>query len=729
MADENNKIGFVLDLDNSPFLGEVKEAFEHVSQLAEGLGSLTIVAGVIGAAFLAVKESLDLTLEAEQIKKVNAQFEALTANAGIASDALIKGLKETSNGLITEHDLLVSANKAIVEMGSTAANLPAIMEMARKATSVFGGELSENFERLNNAIATGSVRQLRHLGIIIDHTKAIRDFATAHGIAENALSEHAKQQAVFEAIQAKVGQQFKGQTQDIMATTTAWKQFKVALAEIGEMCVVVYDKLFGSAVKSLMTSAADTMRDYLGILKQVLGSEKERDEAKVETYKKSLAGLQRQLVELQKAHDNPASSRFLVPQATIDAQKNKIEALKKTIEDLEKTDKKSGEKKGDEPAKKAGGKGVDDSLVDKKVALENEVKFQKDLNTIRQAFLNQETTLYKSAASEKATLEQREILLEQEKHQKIGEIERNHDLTRRQKDQLELEVKKEFALKEFGLRKASLDKEIASARSVEQVEKLQAQRKILLAQHTEQRIAQIKRQFHGHEDQILKHTQQLKRAQAEEEIIMARQVKDEKVAANQRWMESSQGAADGVARGFAGAAQKQTLELATFEKAGERTFASFSQHSTQALEEWGAGHKTASQAAKGFLFGFLGDRAIAEGAIMMLSGIWPPNPVALAGGAALIALGGALKAASGGGGGGGGAPSMSMGGGGGYQAPQAAPPSQAAMDMRQNAQQNTGNSTTIIVQGHIFDGQETRNRMADLVRQASDGNDFRVQNA
>ncbi len=109
---------------------------------------------VIAGSVKILKEALDLTFEAETVRATSAQFDLLTKSAGISGDALRESLVGAADGLIDDTDLIQIANKAIVSLGSSAAGIAPIMELARKATTFFGGDLAHNFEALNQAIAT-----------------------------------------------------------------------------------------------------------------------------------------------------------------------------------------------------------------------------------------------------------------------------------------------------------------------------------------------------------------------------------------------------------------------------------------------------------------------------------------------------------------------------------------------------------------------------------------------
>lgn len=160
MADDTTKV--VLDLDNSEFVSKLQESLgllgdfgggDSLSPLMEKLASIGEVTGVLAVGFLAFKTALDLTTEGEKIEQINQSFEKLAESVGLSASTLKNGLLEATKGLVSETDLLQAANQAIVKMGDNAGRIPEIMELARKATTVFGGDLISNFNQLSSALS------------------------------------------------------------------------------------------------------------------------------------------------------------------------------------------------------------------------------------------------------------------------------------------------------------------------------------------------------------------------------------------------------------------------------------------------------------------------------------------------------------------------------------------------------------------------------------------------
>lgn len=290
MAGDEESSKWSLDLDASDaisslndFSDTLKKVFsaDDISGLLEKFESLGITLGVVGAAIFAMKESLDLVLEAEQIQAINTQFQQLTDNAGIAGDRLKEGLLDAAKGTITETEALQAANKALVSMGQNAEKLPQIMDLARQATSVYGGTVLDNFNKINSAIETGNTRRLRDIGLKGDDTKAEIAYGRSIGVTVDQLTQSQKQAAILNEVLAEGKNRFKDQNADLREATTAWQQFKTAISELGEAATLIFNSVFGSTVKKGVQLLADMATGLKNVAYSAFGDEAQKTESKI----------------------------------------------------------------------------------------------------------------------------------------------------------------------------------------------------------------------------------------------------------------------------------------------------------------------------------------------------------------------------------------------------------------------------------------------------------------
>jgi hypothetical protein len=200
----------------------------------------------------------------------------------------------------------------------------------------------------------------------------------------------------------------------------------------------------------------------------------------------------------------------------------------------------------------------------------------------------------------------------------------------------------------------------------------------------------------------------------------------EQTRAAQNRLNQSKSVSDGIANAAKLEATKSKIAMQDFGKVGSQIFTRFSDTAVDSLMAIGEGTFDAGETMKKFFFGMLSEQAEQYGKFMLLSSIWPPNPVGMAGGAAMLVLAGFLRGQAGGGAkGGGGGGDM---GGGGYGAafgdmdlPARA---QADQESRLEESQQTRKAVTIQVMGNYFETEQTKRQLAEIIREHQDATDF-----
>lgn len=216
-------------------------------------------------AFQQVGEAaINAVMDAEKIKAFNNQFEALAKQAGIAGDVLRNALGNAANGLVDDSDMIASANKALIQLGQSATKLPETMELARKATTAFGGDVLQNFELINQAVASGNTRSLRQIGIVIDQEKAIKDYARSLGVSADALSQTGRQQAILNAVLEKGGTNFKNVNDNALTATNEFTRLKVAIKDAGDSFKLAFESTFGPALASMAKGLTSFVKQLTG---------------------------------------------------------------------------------------------------------------------------------------------------------------------------------------------------------------------------------------------------------------------------------------------------------------------------------------------------------------------------------------------------------------------------------------------------------------------------------
>lgn len=657
MAGEQEQVKFDLDAKEALMtLKGLQDSFEaigsakNLAPLAGHLGKIGGTVAILGASFLALKTTIDLVFEGENIKQINAQFEMLTKNAGVAGDVLKDALEKAAKGLVDDEELLKAANKSLLTFEGSARQLPEIFDLARKATSMFGGNLVSNFEAINQAIATGNQRALKNMGIIVDSDEAYKKYAASVGTTVAGLTDNEKKQAMLNAVLDKGKTAFQGINEDLKKNQNLWEQLKVTLGDIKDVAAIAVEKTAGGSMSAFLTAARNGATSLKLALLSTFGTTEEKAKSNKEILLANIAHQEAALkgfeLSAASASDKDITRKKQLNEAIAGTQ-GELKKLRFEYGLLQEEERKLGDQQTDN-AKKSHKISEEDLERQRKRRLQVSM-FEQSLSQMQLARIESEKRANADEEMSEMLLSEQISIIRQQSEAKKAEIAESGKFTTQQAYMLEEQI----------------------------------------AQETEARIRDLYRQ----RDEA--------HAQALDNMVR-----------------DSETASEGIANSFKSGARKAAMELKNSGKTGELVFSSFKKHSTAALLAMGDGSKSAGEAMKGFLFGAIADIAEAKGQVMLLSGIWPPNPAAIAGGAALIVLAGFLRGQAGGkGGGGGGGIGGASGGGAATTDVTGEKPDVPDIPKKKEV--------TIQVQGHYFETEQTRTRLMDLVREATDATDFK----
>lgn len=337
---DSNDTKFRLDLDNAEFVKKLLDSKQLVVEMGDsknlegltrGLMEAGVVAGTLGVAFFAAKAALDAVFNAEEIKQVNAQFQMMATNSGVASEKLKTGMEAAAKGLIDENTLLKLTNQGLAELGTNAEKLPQVMELARKVTAVFGGDLSQRFSEISQAIASGQTRMLKHIGLTVDATAAQKAYAAQLGITVDQMTESDKQASLMNAVLEKGGDSFKGVNVNITEAKNTWEQLKSTFIEIKDTISLVFEKYAGPVVRSFLKDLSLT---FAWLKNQLVGETSQSIEQARQKAEEQAKEAAQKRKELEK--DNADERRELGKQQEATFQKEmakiRISALKAEFE-------------------------------------------------------------------------------------------------------------------------------------------------------------------------------------------------------------------------------------------------------------------------------------------------------------------------------------------------------------------------------------------------------------
>lgn len=322
----------------------------------------------------------------------------------------------------------------------------------------------------------------------------------------------------------------------------------------------------------------------------------------------------------------------------------------------------------------------------------------------------------------------------QEKKREIEEAKKDEPTAKPAKDQEAfnkrlLEASKfEASLQELTLARIRSEEEVAT--SIEQVdfqqgEKIVAMRELRDAKLRELDAQRALQEIKTDEELALKKQELMARTDAE--ILRVQQETDEKrIASLRRYAQANSNTAAGFTGSMRAASAQATADMQNFSKMGTQFTTAFASNAKQAFKGIGDGSKSAAEAMGGFFLGTVADMAEAYGSELLIAGLWPPNPLALAAGGALMALSGFLRSKAGGTSAGLGA-QASTGAASGVQTIPTAGGEIAPVPSAPTLPAQTQRQVAINIMGHYFETPETRRMLVDMIRQEGDASQFTIQ--
>ena len=116
-----------------------------------------------------LKKGFDLAAEGAQIQRLEQAGSSLARTFGADMDEVIRSLKKASHNTISETDLMLSANKAMMlGVSANTAELAQLMEIAAVRGHAMGLSTTQAFNDIVTGVGRGSKLILDNLGIIVD---------------------------------------------------------------------------------------------------------------------------------------------------------------------------------------------------------------------------------------------------------------------------------------------------------------------------------------------------------------------------------------------------------------------------------------------------------------------------------------------------------------------------------------------------------------------------------
>ena len=187
---------------------------------------------VAGLGIYGVKKAFSFSVESvkmsAQVEKMRSSFDSLTESIGMNARSLETTLDMAFKGTMKDYELLRLANNALLlGLPLTEESFGELAEAGRRLGEAVGQDARYGFESLVTGIGRQSRLMLDNVGIIVDTTKAYKDYAKQIGVdTVTALTDVQKKQAFFNATMDSVRDKMSGLGKDVDDTNTSFKQLQ-----------------------------------------------------------------------------------------------------------------------------------------------------------------------------------------------------------------------------------------------------------------------------------------------------------------------------------------------------------------------------------------------------------------------------------------------------------------------------------------------------------------------
>lgn len=261
MAVEAARLKAVVTADTSDGERKIRGFVEKQANVIEsGFSGIGKAMGLAATAMV-VQRVAAFGMEAAKLATQNAavetSFRDLAAGVGQSSDEILDSLRATSDGTISDYDLMLSANRAMMlGVADTAEEMSSLLDIARRRGQAMGLTTQQAFNDIVTGLGRGSALILDNLGIVIDLEETYASYAQQLGKTAGQLTEVEKKQAMVNKVMretANTGAEVISSPFERM--DTALSNLKVSMGELFSPAVTAA----AEALVQVFDAAKDTI--------------------------------------------------------------------------------------------------------------------------------------------------------------------------------------------------------------------------------------------------------------------------------------------------------------------------------------------------------------------------------------------------------------------------------------------------------------------------------------
>ena len=230
----------------SPTLKRVQQdivGLDKVAGTAAGgigaMGKAFAAAGIVAFGAQVAGATLELAKMGAQSLALKSSFDQVQGGAANAT-AILESLRSASRGMISDYDLMLSANKAaLLGVADTAEEMSGLLQIASVRGRAMGISATQAFNDIVTGLGRMSPLILDNLGITVDLEATTAKYAATLGKSADALTDAERKQALVNAVMESSASLMEGANasaqnlagQGFAQLDSAWANFRTSLGE------------------------------------------------------------------------------------------------------------------------------------------------------------------------------------------------------------------------------------------------------------------------------------------------------------------------------------------------------------------------------------------------------------------------------------------------------------------------------------------------------------------
>lgn len=330
-------------------INRVKGDLEGLGKAGQSAGTLGAALGGVGRAVAGLAAgwgamqiggmAVDLARTAAAANSLRIGFNQLAASAGQSSDQMLAAMRQASAGTISDMDLILSANKAmLLGVADTGEELAELIKVAAARGPIAGKSITSAFDDLVTGLGRESALILDNLGIVLDLDTTMNDYAATLGKTADSLTAVERKQALVNKVLREsegLVSNLDSAAGDLQRMTTAVANMKVELGTALAPAITQGANFITGAIERLDRQSDLANRNWLI-------ADWEKEQKKLENFQRALDKLIESSTLLGPTKREwrgvfaPREEGPSVDTATIESYRDLVEAQQAVVEEARK---------------------------------------------------------------------------------------------------------------------------------------------------------------------------------------------------------------------------------------------------------------------------------------------------------------------------------------------------------------------------------------------------------